>query len=141
MLCLLALRDEEAAAFLRSQNWKETLADLLTPSCSPESWKAICAPEPASLNAFMSTLARRRSRWFRRWLMQKLPEKPACWRRNGGVACGRGLSGSNWRSRKARMKASQLSAGEVVNLQKQILDLTDQLHELSQFSPGPSTGS
>jgi len=33
-----------------------------------------------------------------------------------------------------RMKLSGLSTGDVVNLQKQILDLRQQLHELSQFS-------
>jgi hypothetical protein len=41
----------------------------------------------------------------------------------------------------SRMKAAQLSTGEVVNLQKQILDLAEQLHELSQFSPAPSPES
>ncbi|MEY2541113.1 MAG: hypothetical protein QOI22_715, partial [Verrucomicrobiota bacterium] len=39
----------------------------------------------------------------------------------------------------SRMKAGQISTGEVVNLQKQILDLTDQLRDLSQFSPAPSS--
>jgi hypothetical protein len=33
---------------------------------------------------------------------------------------------------KNRIKLSQLSTGDVVNLQKQILDLQEQLHELSQ---------
>jgi len=33
------------------------------------------------------------------------------------------------------MRLPQLSTGEVVNLQKQILDLRQQLHELSQLSP------
>ena len=31
-----------------------------------------------------------------------------------------------------RIKLPELSAGEVVNLQKEILDLQEQLHELSQ---------
>jgi hypothetical protein len=33
-----------------------------------------------------------------------------------------------------RMKLSQLTTGDVVNLQKQILDLRQQLHDLSQLS-------
>jgi hypothetical protein len=33
-----------------------------------------------------------------------------------------------------RMKLPRLTTGEAVNLQKQILDLTEQLRELSQFS-------
>jgi hypothetical protein len=39
------------------------------------------------------------------------------------------------------MKLPQISIGEVVNLQKQILDLQGQLHELSQFSPAPTVDS
>ena len=34
-----------------------------------------------------------------------------------------------------RMKLPRLTTGEAVNLQKQIVDLTEQLRELSQFSP------
>ena len=34
-----------------------------------------------------------------------------------------------------RMKLPRLTTGEAVNLQKQILDLTEQLRELSAFSP------
>ncbi len=33
---------------------------------------------------------------------------------------------------KNKMRSAQLSTGDVVNLQKQILDLQEQLHELSQ---------
>jgi hypothetical protein len=33
------------------------------------------------------------------------------------------------------MKLPQLTTGEVVNLQKQIVDFQEQLHELSKFSP------
>ena len=33
---------------------------------------------------------------------------------------------------KDRMKLPELSAGDIINLQKQILDLQEQLHELSQ---------
>jgi len=33
---------------------------------------------------------------------------------------------------KSQLKIPGLSAGEVINLQKQILDLQEQLHELSQ---------
>jgi hypothetical protein len=35
----------------------------------------------------------------------------------------------------SKMKLPQLSTGEIVSLQKQILDLREQLHEVSQFSP------
>ena len=37
-----------------------------------------------------------------------------------------------------RMKLPELSTGDVVNLQKQILDLREQLHEVSKLSPAPA---
>jgi hypothetical protein len=37
----------------------------------------------------------------------------------------------------SRMKLPGLSTGEVVNLQKQILDLRDELHELPTLSSAP----
>jgi hypothetical protein len=40
-----------------------------------------------------------------------------------------------------RIKLPQLSTGDVVNLQKQILDLRDQLHHLSEFSPARAADS
>jgi hypothetical protein len=36
-----------------------------------------------------------------------------------------------------KMKLPELSTGDVVNLQKQILDLREQLHELPKLSPAP----
>jgi len=39
---------------------------------------------------------------------------------------------------KSKMRLPQLSQGDVVNLQKQILDLREQLHEVSKLSPAPA---
>ncbi len=75
------------------------------------------------------------------WLMQKLPDNPASLAEEWWRGIRQGIVRKQLAMAQARMKSSQISAGEVVNLQKQILDLTDQLHELSQFSPGPSPGS
>ena len=68
------------------------------------------------------------------WLLQKMPA-------NGlEVAEGwwNGLRQAGLRRQlqmaEGRMKLPRLTTGEVVNLQKQILDLTEQLHELSEFS-------
>jgi hypothetical protein len=69
------------------------------------------------------------------WLLQKMPADPS------------GLVGSWWNglrqsvvrrqldAAESRMRLPQLSTGEILNLQKQILDLRQQLHELAQFSP------
>ncbi len=142
MLCLLALRDEEAAAFLRAQNWKETLADLPDADLLARILESdLKLSEPAPLNAFMSSLPPTEESLVSGWLMQKLPDQPALLAEEWWRGIRQGIVRKQLAVAQARMKASQMSAGEVVNLQKQILDLTDQLHELSQFSPGPSLGS
>ncbi len=142
MLCLLALRDEEAASFLRSQNWPEVLVELPNAGLLRRILESdLQLSQTASLNAFMATLSSEEESLVSAWLKQKLPENPAVlaeewWRGLRQSILRRQLSAAQ-----SRMTAAQLSAGEVLNLQKQILDLTDQLHELSQFSPGSSTGS
>jgi DNA primase len=142
MLCLLALRDEEAASFLRAQNWKETLADLADADLLARILESdLKLSEPAALNAFMSTLTPTEESLVSGWLMQKLPDNAAVLAEEWWRGIRQGIVRKQLAMAQARMKASQMSAGEVVNLQKQILDLTDQLHELSQFSPGPFTGS
>jgi hypothetical protein len=69
------------------------------------------------------------------WLLQKLPP-------NGlEVAQGwwKGLRQAVLRRQlqiaEGRMKLPRLTTGEAVNLQKQILDLTEQLRDVSAFSP------
>ena len=142
MLCLLALRDEEAARFLKEQNWRETLAETPNTELLAKVLAGDARPsEPASLNAFMVSLSPAEESLVSSWLMQKLPGQPAVlaeewWRGLRQAVVRRQLAVAQ-----SRMKAARLSAGEEVNLQKQILDLTDQLHDLSQFSPGPSTES
>ncbi|HEY2125107.1 MAG TPA: DNA primase, partial [Chthoniobacterales bacterium] len=140
MLCLLALRDEEAARFLKEQNWRETLAETPNTELLAKVLAGDVRPsDPASLNAFMVTLRPAEESLVASWLMQKLPAQPAAlaeewWRGLRQAVVRRQLAVAQ-----SRMKAARLSAGEEVNLQKQILDLAEQLHDLSQLSPGPST--
>jgi DNA primase len=165
MLCLLALRDGESASFLRQQDWQETLAqtpdtDLLAKILSSDLRPA----EPASLNAFMATLTPGEESLVSSWLMQKLPISgsatvrrrkhdpapkipsegvdPSQWRLGMSMKWWNGLRLGVLRRQlevaQSRMNASHLTTGEELNLQKQILDLTEQLRELSQFSPAPS---
>jgi hypothetical protein len=135
MLCLLALRHDEARAFLQSQDWQamlshtpdaEILGRILASDLRPD--------EPASLNTFMSGLAPGEEALVSSWLLQKMPP-------NGlEVAKGwwNGLRQAVLRRQlqiaQGRMKLPRLTTGEAVNLQKQILDLTEQLRELSTFS-------
>jgi DNA primase len=135
MLCLLALRHEDARAFLLAQDWREMLA--LTPDAEVlgRILESDLRPEdPASVNAFMSGLTPGEEALVSSWLLQKMPP-------NGlEVAQGwwNGLRQAALRRQlqiaEGRMKLPRLTTGEAVNLQKQILDLTEQLRELSAFS-------
>ena len=136
MLCLLALRDEEARDFLRGQNWREVLAqmpgaELLVRILESDLRRTIRPRSTRSWRRFR----RRRKRLVSAWLLQKMPAKALSdgekwWM---GIAAG-SLATAAGGGRKPN-EAAQLSTGEVVNLQKQILDLREQLHELSKLSP------
>jgi DNA primase len=136
MLCLFALRNETAREFLHEQNWREILAQTPNAELLLRILEAQFQPgDPASLNAFMATLNASEEALVSSWLLQKVPP-------NAGVVVEdwwRGLQQAVVRRQlqiaEGRMKLPQVSTGEVVNLQKQILDLRKQLHELSQFSP------
>jgi DNA primase len=142
MLCLLALRDEEARDFLREQNWREVLAQTPNADLLGRILESELRPnEPASLNVFMSSLNAPEEGLVSAWLLQKLPANPGSmvqewWRGLRKATLRRQLQVAE-----SRMKLPQLSTGDVVNLQKQILDLKEQLHELSEFSPAPTVDS
>jgi DNA primase len=135
LLCLLALRDSEAREFLLAQNWRELLAQ--TPDAEILGrilGSDLRSDDPASINAFMAGLSTGDEALVASWLLQKMPP-------NGlEVARGwwSGLRQATLRRQlqiaEGRMKLPKLTTGEAVNLQKQILDLTEQLRELSQFS-------
>jgi len=135
MLCLLALRHEEARAFLLAQDWREMLAHTPDAQMLGRILESDLRPDdPASLNAFMSSLGPGEEALVSSWLLQRMPP-------NGlEVAQGwwNGLRQAVLRRQlqiaEGRMKLPKLTTGEAVNLQKQILDLTDQLRELSAFS-------
>ncbi|MEY2519478.1 MAG: primase [Verrucomicrobiota bacterium] len=135
ILCLLALRHAEAREFLRAENWRELLAQTPDAEILGRILESDFRPDdPASLNAFMAGLPPGDEALVSSWLLQKMPP-------NGlDVAKGwwNGLRQATLRRQlqiaEGRMKLPRLTTGEAVNLQKQILDLTEQLRELSQFS-------
>jgi hypothetical protein len=135
MLCLIALRDDAARNFLLQQNWRELLAQTPGAELLVRILESDLRPEdPASMNAFMATLSSQEEGTVSAWLLQRMPENPV------GIIEGwwNGLRQSNLRRQlqvaEARLRLPQLSTGELLNLQKQILDLQQQLHELSRFS-------
>jgi DNA primase len=135
VLCLLALRQAEAREFLQAQGWREMLAQTPDAEILGHILEAELRPDdPASINAFMSGLSTGDEALVSSWLLQKMPP-------NGlEVAKGwwNGLRQAALRRQlqiaEGRMKLPRLTTGEAVNLQKQILDLTEQLRELSEFS-------
>ena len=135
MLCLLALRHAEAREFLQAQGWREMLAQTPDAEILGRILGADLRPDdPPSINAFMSDLSTGDEALVSSWLLQKMPP-------NGlEVAKGwwNGLRQAALRRQlqiaEGRMKLPRLTTGEAVNLQKQILDLTEQVRELSKFS-------
>jgi len=135
ILCLLALRHEEARQFLLAQEWREMLA--LTPDAQilGRILEGDLRPDdPASLNAFMSGLSPGEEALVSSWLLQKMPPNAlevaqGWWNGLRQAALRRQLQIAE-----GRMKLPRLTTGEAVNLQKQILDLTEQLRDLSAFS-------
>ena len=130
MLCLLALRDAEARNFLHAQNWREILDQIPDTGILIRILEGEFEPDDtASLNAFMATLSSEEERLISSWLMQKMPAatEPVVekwWHGTCQSVVRRRLEVA-----KNRIKIPGLSAGDVLNLQKQILDLQDQLHE------------
>jgi DNA primase len=138
MLCLFALRDEEARGFLLGQNWSEVLSqtpgtELLTKILESD----LRPDDAASLNAFMATLSAEEEGLVSAWLMQRTPPNAITvteqwWKGLRQAALRRQLEIAE-----SRMRLPQLSTGEIVNLQKEIVDLRDQLNQISRLSPVP----
>jgi len=133
MLCLLALRDEEARDFLREQNWREILAQVPDAEILVRILESDLRPsDPASLNAFMATLSSTDEGLVSSWLLQKVPPSAGTMVAKWWLGIRQAVLRRQLDVAKNRIKLPQLSTGDVVNLQKQILDLQEQLHDLSQ---------
>jgi DNA primase len=133
MLCLLALRDEEAREFLREQNWHEILGQVPDGEILVRILESDLRPnDAASLNAFMVTLSSSEERLISSWLLQKVPPNAGAMVEKWWLGIRQAVLRRQLDVAANRIKLPNLSTGEVVNLQKQILDLQEQLHELSQ---------
>ena len=142
MLCLLALRDEEARDFLRGQNWREILAQVPDAEILVRVLESDLRPsEAASLNAFMATLSPPDEALVSSWLLQKVPPNAGTMVEKWWPGIRQAVLRRQLEVAQNRIKLPRLSTGDVVNLQKQILDLQEQLHELSEFSPARAPDS
>ncbi len=136
MLCLLALRDSEARGYLLGQNWQEVLqqvpdADLLVRILEAE----FDPNDAASVNAFMAGLPPAEERVVSSWLMKKMPPRGREMVEQWWLGIRQAIVRRQLEIAENRIKLPQHSTGDVVNLQKQILDLQEQLRDLSAFSP------
>jgi DNA primase len=130
MLCLLVLRDAGARDFLRAQKWRELLEQVPDTEILIRILESELEPdETASLNAFMATLSPEEERLISSWLMQKMPAATETVVEKWWQGICRSAVHRRLEAAKSQLKIAGLSAGDVLNLQKQILDLQEQLHE------------
>ncbi len=134
MLCLLALRDEGAREFLCQQSWGEVLGQIPDGEILARILKTDLRPnDAASLNAFMVTLSSPEERLVSSWLLQKVPANAGAMVEKWWLGIRQAVLRRQLDVAANQIRLPNLSTGEVVNLQKQILDLQEQLHELSQL--------
>jgi DNA primase len=135
MLCLLALRDEAARDFLREQNWREILAQVPDAEILVRILESDLRPsDAASLNAFMATLSPVDERLVSSWLLQKVPPNTEKMVEKWWLGIRQRVLRRQLDVAKNRIRLPQLSTGEQVNLQKEILDLLKELRELPRLS-------
>jgi DNA primase len=133
MLCLLALRDDPARNFLLAQNWRETFEQLPDAEILIRILESELHPaDPASLSAFMATLSPAEEALVSAWLLQKVPAAADAMVEKWWLGIRHAVLRRRLAAAQNRIKLPELSTGDIVNLQKQILDLQEQLHELSQ---------
>jgi DNA primase len=136
LLCLLALRDDAARDFFLEQDWREVVAETPNATLLGKILAAAFRPDDsASLNLFLSSLPAEEESLVSGWLLQKMPpnaEKVAreWWQGLRQPALRRRL-----RAAESRLKLPHLTAGEVVALQKQVVDLRGQLDDFSRLVP------
>jgi DNA primase len=136
LLCLLALRDAEARNFLLTQDWPEVVKETPGSEMLARILESDLRPDdPASLNLFMSSLPAAEESLVSAWLLQKKPPNAAAVARDWWEGLRQPALRRRLQAAESRLKLPRLSPGEVVALQKQVVDLRGQLDDFSRFSP------
>ncbi|MDQ6808344.1 MAG: DNA primase [Verrucomicrobiota bacterium] len=140
MLCLLALRDSESREYLLSERWRDVLGQTPDAEMLRIILEADLDPNDVpSVNAFMATLPTEEEAAVSSLLLQRIPPNAAAVARDWWVGLQQATVRRQLQIAKGRMEIPQLSTGEMVALQKQILDLQEQLRDFSQLSSAPVT--
>ncbi|MEP6937798.1 MAG: DNA primase [Chthoniobacterales bacterium] len=135
LLCLLALRDTDARSYLLAQNWREVLKQTPESELLATILESNLEPDDAtSLSVFMATLLPADENLVSAWLLQKLPPNGAAVARDWWKGFLQAVVRRQLQIAEGRIRLPQLATGEVMHLQKQILDLQEQLRELSELS-------
>jgi DNA primase len=141
MLCVLALRDEAARQFLLQQNWWDLLQQISGAELLTRILEADLRPDDAtSLNSFMSTLSAEDEGLVSAWLMQRVPVNAVEVAESWWKGLMQGALRRQLEIAETRIRLPQLTTGEVVNLQKEIVDLREQLQQISGLSSVPEAG-
>jgi DNA primase len=148
-LCRLALRDPEFRDFLLAQDWRRVLAKHEWGSALGYILEAqFDVTKLDSIEAFLNSVDETKRPFYSHLLTEKLPTEKIPGRKSWirpeidamrvGQEWWTSLQTDDLRRELKRvetlMAQPNLSTGEVVNLQKQVLDLQEQLRELSTFS-------
>ena len=146
-LCRLALRNPDFREFLLSQDWRRVLAEHEWGEMLGAILEAqFDVTKPDSIEAFLNSVDEIKRPFFSHLLTEKLSTEKAPGRKGwikpkiDTMRVGKEwwtsvqMDGLRRELKRAETLIAQpnLSTGDVVNLQKQILDLQEQLHELSQ---------
>ncbi|HEY2801047.1 MAG TPA: DNA primase [Chthoniobacterales bacterium] len=135
LLCVLALRDGAARDFLLTQDWPEAVAETPGTELLGKILASDLRPDdPASLNVFMASLSPEEESLVSGWLMQKMPPNADIVAREWWQGLRQPALRRRLQAAESRLKLPQLTAGEVVALQKQVVDLRGQLDEFSRLS-------
>ena len=89
--------------------------------------------------AYLVTLSPEEERLVSSWLIQKMPAATETMVEKWWQGICQSIVRRRLETAKNRIKVPGLSAGEVINLQKQILDLQEQLHDFCQPAGGGDT--
>ncbi len=142
LLCVLALRDNAARDFLVAQDWRDVVAETPGTEMLGKILAAELRPDdPASFNPFMASLAPEEESLVSGWLLQKMPPNAENVAREWWQGLRQPALRRRLQAAESRLKLPQISAGEVVTLQKQVVDLRGQLDEFSRLSPSRESGS
>jgi DNA primase len=139
MLCLLALRSPEARAWLQKQEWREVVSETPGSEMLARILESdLPTDDPAAMSRFLTKLPAAEESLVSGWLLQKVPANAEEVAREWWHGLRQPVLRRRLEAAQSRMRIPGLSAGEVVALQKQVVDLRGQLDDFSRFSPSRS---